>query len=183
LDQNANSRVDPSTVSQILERSLTQSGESIIDILSTDPVLLVFLRHAGCSFCREALSDISSVRFSIESRGTRIILVYMGDEEEMEQLVNRYGLAGVDRICDPDQLLYEAFGLKRGTFAQLFGTKVLRRAFLDGVLLRHGIGRARADASQLPGAFLLDRFLLVRSFRHRTAADRPDYEALCTPDV
>jgi len=55
----------------------------------------------------------------------------------------------------------------------------LWRALPGGVLLRHGIGPARADASQMPAMFLIDRSAIVRRFRHRTAADRPDYRDFC----
>lgn len=47
----------------------------------------------------------------------------------------KYGLACLDRICDRSQELYRAFGLKRGTFQQPFGLKVLLRGFLGGVLV------------------------------------------------
>ena len=144
-------------------------------------MLLVFLRHAGCSFCRETLADVAVSRSAIEGQQTRIILVHMGDASELEQLLLKYGLSDVDRISDPQQELYGVFGLKRGNFRQLFGWKVLRRGIFGGVVLRHGIGLARADASQLPGAFLVDRCAIVRRFRHRSAADRPDYVSLCSP--
>jgi len=144
-------------------------------------VLLIFLRHAGCSFCRETLADVAVSRPAIEGQRTRIILVHMGDARELDLLLVKYGLSGLDRICDPQQQLYGVFGLKRGSFRQLFGWKVLRRGIFGGVVLRHGIGAAHADASQLPGAFLVDRCAIVRRFRHRSAADRPDYVSLCTP--
>ena len=144
-------------------------------------MLLIFLRHAGCSFCRETLADVAVSRPAIEGQRTRIILVHMGDARELDVLLVKYGLSGLDRICDPQQQLYGVFGLKRGSFRQLFGWKVLRRGIFGGVVLRHGIGLAHADATQLPGAFLVDRCAIVRRFRHRSAADRPDYVSLCSP--
>ena len=142
-------------------------------------MLLVFLRHAGCTFCREALGDIARTRPAIERTGARIVLVHMGDSGAIEKLIEKNGLADVDSICDPEQKLYKAFGLKRGSLLQLFGPKVLWRGFLAGVVRGHGIGSPAADSSQMPGLFLLNKGGIVRRFRHRSASDRPDYAAIC----
>lgn len=166
-------------VSKVLDRALTQSGRSIFELSGASPVLLVFLRHAGCSFCREALADLGRSRVAIERSGTRIVLVHMGDAVALEALLPRFGLSGVDRICDPQQELYLAFGLRRGSLGQLFGPKVFWRGLFEGVLVRYGIGAPGADASQMPAVFLVDKSEIVRRFRHRSAADRPDYLNFC----
>lgn len=164
---------------QALDGARTQSGQTLAALCEASPVLLLFLRHAGCTFCREAIGDVARDRGVIEAAGVRIVLVHMGDAEAIAKLTTKYGLGGVDRICDPDRKLYQAFGLKRGRLRQLFGPKVLWRAFPQGVLSRHGIGRLTADGFQMPGLFLLDEAGIVRRFRHRTAADRPDYVGIC----
>ena len=182
MEPHTPSNLDISAISNVLDRALTQSGESIVELSAAAPVLLVFLRHAGCTFCREALGDISGSRLAVEQGGIRIILVHMGDTDALQKLLARYGLAHLDRICDPSQELYAAFGLKRGTFRQLFGLKVLWRGFLEGVLVRCGLGPIVDDSFQMPGVFLIDNSTIVRRFRHRTAADRPDYVKFCLPD-
>ena len=152
-------------------------------LVRASPVLLVFLRHAGCTFCREALGDLSRARPPIEAAGARIVLVHMGDAEGIERLVEKYQLSGEERICDPQQTLYAAFGLRRGKAWQLFGPRVWLRGLRAGLLRGHGIGRPAADSAQMPGLFLLDGSGIVRRFRHRSASDRPDYAALCTPPI
>jgi len=164
---------------QSLECAVTQTGERLVGLSEASSVLLVFLRHAGCTFCREALGDIARAQGAIEGCGTRIVLVHMGDSRAIEKLLDKYGLSGVDRICDRDQKLYRAFGLKRGRLGQLFGPKVVWRAFQAGVLAGHGIGRRSADSFQLPGLFLLGDASIIRRYRHQTAADRPDYAGIC----
>ena len=165
-------------VARVLERAVTQKGVSFVELSNGSPLLVVFLRHAGCSFCREALSDISRSRPVIESEGSKILLVHMGDDAAMGVFLQKHHLEDIDRIVDPDQELYRAFGLKSGTAWQLFGSKVLWRAFLSGVLVKHGLGRVAADASQMPGVFYLEKGAVVRRFRHGSAADRPDYVEL-----
>jgi peroxiredoxin len=142
-------------------------------------VLVVFLRHSGCIFCRETLHDIARSRSLIEKRGTRIVLVHMGDIQAMEKALAKHKLSLLDRICDPMQELYRAFGLKRGRFLQLFGPHAVWRTLR--VAARHGIGRASADPAQMPGVFLIAQSAIIRRFRHRSVADRPDYLALSAP--
>jgi len=167
------------SILRTLEAAVTQSGKTLPELSRTSPVLLVFLRHAGCPFCREALSDLARSRFAIESTGARIVLVNMGDSKALEKQLRRYGLAGMDLISDPGRKLYKALGLRRGSLWQLFGPKAVWRFFCGGVFAGHGMGWISADLFQMPGLFLLDRARIVRSFRHRCAADRPDYAGIC----
>lgn len=161
-------------------RRRTQYGVSVDEISRLSPVLLVFLRHAGCTFCREALSDLARQRREIEAQGTRLVLVHMGTEENSAAFFSRYGLEEVPRLSDPERALYRAFGLPHGSLADVLGPKVWWRGFQAGILGRHGVGRLAGDAFQMPGVFLLFHGEIVRSFRHQSAADRPDYMALVT---
>jgi len=170
---------DVYAMERLLDNITTASGHRLVDLTQQSPVLLVFLRHAGCTFCREAIADIAKIRHEIESQGTRIVLVHMGDRSAMEDLTRKHGLDDLDRICDSEQILYSAFGLRRGTFSQLFGLKVWWRGFVAGVLKGHGIGRPVADSRQMPGVFYLDQGLIARRFRHHSAADRPAYDEIC----
>jgi len=140
-------------------------------------VLVVFLRHLGCTFCREALADIARRREAIESEGVRIVLVHMGTDEQAETLFRRYGLADVARVSDPQQRLYEAFELQRARPGQLFGWREVVRG-LAATLRGHGVGRLMGDARQMPGVFLVRDRAIIRQFRHRHASDRPDYGEL-----
>lgn len=171
------------SIVEALESAVTRMGVKLVDLCEASPILLVFLRHAGCTFCREALSGLAQERKVIESTGTRIVLIHMGDTTGIETLLIKHGLENIERICDPEQQLYRAFGLKRGKLRQLFGPKVLWRAFGLGVLARHGISWQAADSAQMPGLFLLDETGIIRRFRHKTAADRPDYSGICNAEV
>lgn len=173
-------RAELQVLARTLECTGTQSGESLVDLSQASPVLLLFLRHAGCTFCREALGDVARARRAIEEGGARIILVHMGDTRAIEELLVKYGLSGLDRICDGEQKLYRAFGLKRGKLLQLIGLRVFFRGIQAAILGRHGIGRVSADGFQMPGLFLIFRGRVLQRLRHRTAADRPDYAAICS---
>lgn len=107
----------------------------------------------------------------------------MGTDEQARALFDRYGLADVERVSDPGQDLYRAFGLRRGRFGQLFHPKVLWRGLVAALFRGHGVGRPVGDALQMPGAFLVRDGEVLRAFRHSTAADAPDYEDLASCPV
>lgn len=152
-----------------------QHGRTLDSISLDQPILLVFLRHFGCTFCRETLADLRVQRSRIESAGVHIALVHMSAEPEAAEFFARYGLADVSRFSDPGRGLYRRFELRRGRWGQLFGPRVWMRGahalFADG----HGLGPPAGDGFQMPGTFLVLNGTVVHSYRHKTAADRPDY--------
>ncbi|MCB9284048.1 MAG: redoxin domain-containing protein [Lewinellaceae bacterium] len=165
-------------IEDLMQGMITNLGDSLFDLSYRQPVLLVFLRHFGCTFCREALADISRKRASIEEKGTRIVFVHMADNEIAEQYFQKYNLPGAVHISDPACQYYAAFGLSKGTFTQLFGLSTWVRGFSAGVLDGHGIGPQLGDGFQMPGIFVLVNGKVRDSFIHKLASDRPDYEGL-----
>lgn len=169
--------VSPEVLKFALRRR-THYGVSLEELSRLSPVLLVFLRHAGCTFCREALADLASQRAEIEKQGSRLVLVHMSEPDAGERFIAGYGLESVPRISDPDRTLYRAFGLTRGGLVNLFGPKVWWRGVEAGLFGGHGIGMLEGDGFQMPGVFLLFHGEIIRGYRHQSAADRPDYLAL-----
>ena len=49
------------------------------------------------------------------------------------------------------------------------------KAWLLGVVQKHGIGMIKEDANQMPGIFYLQNRAIARAYRYRTIADQPDY--------
>lgn len=169
----------PLPIDRAIDAFADQRGRTLRQLSQDAPTLVVFLRHLGCSFCREALADISRARGDIERDGARIALVHMGDETDA-RVFDQAGLGEISRVSDPSRELYRAFGLERGSFLQLFGPRVWLRG-LAAAMRGHKVGALRGDGFQMPGAFLLENGRVRRAYRHRTAADRPDYTGLSCP--
>jgi hypothetical protein len=150
-------------------------GRSLLRLSFEQPCLVVFLRHFGCTFCRETLADLAEDRRTLESQGIRIVLVHMSPDDTAREFFARYGLDDVPRIADPQRALYRAFGLARGSLRQLFGPRVWWRGLKAGLLSGHGVGRLQGDGFQMPGAFLLHRGEVQAAYLHVDASDRPDY--------
>jgi hypothetical protein len=166
----------PPRPSDPLRQMLSQYGSSLDELSRRQPVLLVLLRHSGCTFCREALSDVAQAREQVEKAGTRIALVHQGSDEPID-LLARHGLTDLHRFRDPYRRLYEHFGLPQGRVGQLFGPAIWWRGF-KAYLAGHRLGPRDGDSFRMPGTFLLHRGRVVREFRNANAAERPDYAAL-----
>lgn len=166
---------------ELLEMYVTNKNNSVLDLAKEQPVMLVFLRHFGCTFCKEALYNIKKYRTQIEEQGTKIILVNMQEESKCMKELAKFNLQDIEFIGDPESLLYKAFKLRRGTFSELYGLKVLMR----GVYLR--IAKAvktttsnGADVYQMPGIFVIYNGAIIKQFIHESAADNPPYVKLAT---
>lgn len=152
-----------------------EDGTDLLNASQDQPLFLVFLRHFGCTFCREALADLAAVNERLTATGARLLLVHMSPENEARRLFDKHGLQGVTGISDPDRVLYRAFALRRGSPTQLLGWSVWKRGWEAGVKQGHGIGWLRGDGAQMPGAFVVSHGQVVAQFVHESAADRPDY--------
>lgn len=162
---------------QAMARARTQHGTTLLELSHDRELLLVFLRHRGCTFCREALADLREQRSQIEAVGTIPVIVHLSDAARAEAWLDEYGLADLPRIADPSRELYASFDLQRGGPLALFGPKVWLRG-LRAALAGHGLGPLDGDGLQMPGAFLVRDGKIRMAFRHRSAADRPDYARL-----
>lgn len=161
-----------------LETYLTVDGQNLYDLSRDKPVLLVFLRHFGCVFCREAMKEIASRRKSIENEGNLIVLVHMSSPTVASSYFKKFGLEGISQISDPDCRLYAGFGLAKGSFSQLFGLKTMVRGFSAGINMGQFGGVPFGDAFQMPGMFMIHQGKVEGAFVHETISDRPDFEAL-----
>lgn len=160
-----------------LESLRAADGRSLGELSKQQPVLLVFTRHAGCTFCREALSELAALSPKLEANGVALGVVTMSPPERNLQLAAEFGLTGAHWFSDPAQVQYRSMGLARGGFSQLFGPGVWWPG-LRATLRGHLVGRLEGDGFQMPGVFLVHKGRVVREFRHAHAADRPDYLAM-----
>ncbi len=67
-----------SSLAEILGAYRAESGRTLLEITEESPVLLLFLRHFGCSFCRETLDRVSQVRGKLEAKGVHPVFVHLG---------------------------------------------------------------------------------------------------------
>jgi AhpC/TSA family len=165
---------------EILETVSTNTGETLQDLIENSSIFICFLRHFGCTFCRESLSDVADLQPIIENAGLKIVLVHMSDDSIADDYLHRYKLKNIQHISDPDKSLYDYFGLMKGNFWQLYGLKIWARGLKAGLIDGHGlnINPELGDFTQMPGIFIVSKNRVVEQFIHRSAADRPDYSKM-----
>lgn len=114
------------------------------------------VRHSGCTFCREELYNFKAYETEFLKLGYQPVVVHMGEEASGQDLKVKYELMHTHFLSDPKKFWFRLFGLKRGNLNQLFGTKTLKKAFLDSSLLKFGIGRLDGDGFQLGGVAVVE---------------------------
>jgi hypothetical protein len=171
---------DASELAEVLRQTRTEFGTPLLDLVDANPVMLVFLRHFGCSYCRQAIHDVSVIKDELASRGVRPVFVHLGTPERAKPYFDHYGLGDVERVSDPEARLYQhrAFQLPRThPLSHFFKPKVLKGWIMGGIR-KYGIGGLQDDSYQMPGVFVLRDRKIVNAFRFETIADQPDYRAL-----
>ena len=161
----------------VLREYRTETGRTLLELVDESPVLLIFLRHFGCSFCRQTLDDVSRIRTQIEGQGVRPVFVHLGSPERAKPYFDYYHLSDIERVSDPEASLYArpVFALPRKNVFSQFLVPAVWAAWLKGAIRKHGIGLIKEDADQMPGIFYLRNRAIVRAFRYKTIADQPDY--------
>lgn len=145
----------------------TGETASLARLYEDRKLVLVFLRHLGCVFCRQHVAQLR-----VHS-ALNIAFVAMAGPEETEAF--RQKMRSPHRfICDADRELYRDFGLGRGEGKQIYSPKVFARGF--GATLRgHMVGLPIGDPWQMPGVFLIEPDGEISwEYRSVDASDNPN---------
>jgi peroxiredoxin len=139
-----------------------------------EPAVVVFLRYFGCPFCQAQVVQLRDERELFADLGAGIVLIGQGSPSEAVAFTERMK-APFDCLVDPDRSAYRAFGLARGTPAQLYGPKVAV-PFIQRNVNRETLQRGLRGGSfqQMPGTFVIDTGGVVQmAHRNRHVADNP----------
>ncbi len=169
------SRKNPYSVAEAASAYSLSSGETLNNASTERPLVLVFLRHFGCTFTRQILRGLQELEQQAKQHGSRLILVHMlRSGEEIDYLGQN---SSIPRIADPRCELYRAFGLGKGGFFELFGPHVWWRGAIS-VFKGCGVGHLAGDGLQMPGVFVFHEGKIIRSQPAQSAADLPDLTEL-----
>ena len=123
------------------------------------------------------MADVAAAKRSIREAGAEVAFVHGGSPAQAAPWFQKFGLADVLTISDPELAHYRAFGLGRIAAGAMIDPRVWTRG--AACALAHGFGaQTPAMMRQLPGVFLVQRDRVLAAYRHRSPADRPDYIAL-----
>ena len=167
-------REKPYTLKEAMENYELNSGETLLEASQKNTLTVVFLRHFGCTFTRQLMRKLDSLKKDSELNKSRLILVHMLQHGEEKAYLHSEEIA---RVSDPYCELYRTFGLGKGGVLELFGPTVVLQGIL-ALVKGCGVGHLAGDGLQLPGAFLVRNGEIIKAQRARNAADLPQLEKL-----
>jgi hypothetical protein len=174
------SRNQPYSISEAASVYQLSDGRKLDQASMEKPLVLVFLRHFGCTFTRQILRGLQDLEQQAKQHNASLVLVHMLQSgEEIDYLGQNSDIA---RIADPRCELYRAFGLGKGGFIELFGPQVWWRGAI-AIFKGCGVGHLAGDGLQMPGAFVFHHGKVIASQPAQSAADLPNLEALFAVDT
>ena len=171
-------KLSPAVGEDAPEAELVRASDCSTTMLSAfwkaSPVLLVFMRHLGCSFCREQVGHLQQISAEIRQAGTHVVLISVNRPEETHRFCLSRNLGGhFTCLSDPARESYMRYGLSRVSSPHLLTPHVLSRG-IQAVLHGHFTTIPKADPLQLPGIFLVNKSGVVKyAHRNRDASDNP----------
>ena len=131
---------------------------------------LVFMRHAGCIFCREQVQELRDNAGALEAAGLSVVVITPDRPSRARKFVEEYRVP-FPALTDPERNAYRAYGLMEGSLGQLINPRIVARgakATLNGTFL----SRPTSNPRQLPGTAIVDSAGRLRHLHHaRDASD------------
>lgn len=169
------SRKTPYSIDEAANQYALTNGKSLTQASRGQTLVLVFLRHFGCTFTRQILRSLENLQREANQRNATLVLVHMLQSGQETQYLGDH--SDVPRIADPRCELYRAFGLGKGGFLELFGPRVWWRGAI--ALFRGcGVGHLAGDGMQMPGAFIFRDGEVLCAQRATSASELPDLDNL-----
>lgn len=169
------SRNQPYSIAEAAAVYQLSDGRKLADASMEAPLVLVFLRHFGCTFTRQILRGLQDLELQAKQHNATLVLVHMLQSGEESNYLGQN--SDIVRIADPRCELYRAFGLGKGGFIELFGPQVWWRGSI-AIFKGCGMGHLAGDGLQMPGAFIFHNGKVIASQPAQSAADLPNLEAL-----
>ncbi len=151
------------------------TGESLYSASMAQPIVLIFMRHFGCTFTRQTLRGLEGIMQEAKENDAKLALVHMlKNGEEIKYFGKNDPVA---RIADPKCELYRSFGLGKGGLVELFGPKVWVPG-ITALLKGCGVGYFAGSVLQMPGSFVFHKGKIIAAKKAESAADQPDLQQL-----
>lgn len=148
------------------------------DLWTERPVALVFLRHFGCTFCREHAADLNDALDELTGSGGSVAAVGLGNPGHANEFREQHGIRFPLLVCD-DTSAHEAMGLGRGNWFKVIGPQNIGGA-IRARRKGHTAKLTGADMSQLGGTFVVDTSgRIVFAHRARMSSENAKISEIC----
>lgn len=137
------------------------------------PLVVMFMRHFGCAFCREQLIRMGRALWDFKAEGADVVAIFQYGAEATHDFC-RSREVPFDCVGDPLRAAYAEVSLGRGSRKQVLSWQIAKRyvgAIRTGAL---GGGAQGGDMAQLPGTFVVGTDgRIVLAHYATSAADNP----------
>ena len=126
------------------------------------PVLIFFVRHIGCVFCREQVRALARRYDEIRAHGAEVVAIIPTDDINAGRFARGLRLP-YQVLCDPARRAFAAFGLFEAAIGDLARPEVLirtARQFARGDIPL--VNPLSSSLTQLGGVFIVDTQGIVR---------------------
>lgn len=154
------------------------SNELETVVQSFSIVIIHFLRHLNCMFCKHSVDDLKKV-VEKSSNFPPIIFVHTSELDKADAFFKKHFFTGTMHISDKNQILYKKFGINKMSSGSFFLPKFLKRALaltLKGYI--NGKPEKEEDPTLLTGTFLYFNGKLKWSHRSELPGDEPNWNKL-----
>ena len=145
----------------------------LASLWSTSNIVINFMRHFGCIFCREWLYKFERCVPALRADNILPLVLGIGDAEHALPVATQLAPSAVC-LVSPETTAHKAFGITRGSLMQLAGPAVISsvvRAARSGQMQ----GQTTGDYTMLGGVFAVDMSGIVRyAFYGSHAGDHPE---------
>ncbi len=147
------------------------------DLWAIRPTLLSFIRHFGCLFCREWLSQLEQHKDVLSDAGIQVLVVAMGQPKHITRYCGRLA-PSIDCVVHETTQPYDAYGLIQGSWKEFVSFDVLK-AGVHAYFKGHTTGQMIGDPRMMPGSFIVDQQgKIAYSYYSEHVADHPDIATL-----
>jgi peroxiredoxin len=137
------------------------------------PLVVMFMRHFGCAFCREHLIRMGRAAGEFDAAGAEVIAVFQYSAEATRDFCASRKVP-FECLGDPLREAYGEVSLGRAKRKQVLSLKIARRYVTALGVGAVGAGAKGGDMAQLPGTFVIDREgRVVLAHYAESSADNP----------
>ncbi|MDA0184979.1 AhpC/TSA family protein [Solirubrobacter phytolaccae] len=120
------------------------------------PLVVMFMRHFGCAFCREHLIRMGKAVGDFEAAGAQVVAIFQYSAEATRDFCASRKVP-FDCLGDPKREAYQQVEVGKGTREQVLGRAIAGK-YLKTILRSRVVGSVNAPVDemlQLPGTFVV----------------------------
>jgi peroxiredoxin len=173
------SAMDPHTVppalADVVVKDEDGSDVRLGDLWAKRPLVLAFVRHFGCVFCREHVKELKEQAGRIDVAGADLVVVGSGAPNFIRGFRDATGFTG-RVLADATGAAFEAAGMHRSVLSTLNPVSAVKG--LASLLRGNKYGGVQGDNYQQGGTLvIIPPGEIVYEYRSRYAGDAPPVAA------